>query len=134
MFSFQLTILQHLAQVFCAFLLEVTAVYGKDFIRLYETKPRKGKSTGDENGLENRRVRNRLVGSTPTPSAKKSSVSKFQQEVAYRRLAREAAKHKSYAGTKNSQYGTFWITNGSDNKKWSLENGKLPRGFAKGRT
>lgn len=113
---------------------EVTAVYGKDFIRLYEARVRKGKSTGDENGLENRRVRNRLVGSTPIPSAKKSSVSKFQLEVAARREAREAVKHKSYAGNKNSQYGTFWITNGIDNKKWSLDKGKLPRGFAKGRT
>ena len=84
---------------------EVIAAYGKDFVRLYESRSRKDKSTGDENGLENRRARNRLVGSTPTPSA----------------------------GARNSQYGTFWITDGRENRKWSPDKGRLPKGFFRGR-
>ena len=43
------------------------------------------------------------------------------------------AAHPSYRGSKNSQFGSFWITNGESNKKWHSDKGKLPRGFYKGR-
>ena len=33
----------------------------------------------------------------------------------------------------NSQYGTFWITNNINNKKWRPEFGELPDGYYKGR-
>lgn len=36
-------------------------------------------------------------------------------------------------GKKNSQYGTFWITNGIENKKWNQEKGELPENFYRGR-
>lgn len=53
-------------------------------------------------------------------------------------------KHESYlryranldprkSGKNNSQYGTFWITNGTTNKKWKHELGDLPEGFRRGR-
>ncbi len=35
-------------------------------------------------------------------------------------------------GTINSQYGTFWITNGAKNKKWKDELGVLPEGYLRG--
>lgn len=52
-------------------------------------------------------------------------------------------KHESYlryranldprkSGKNNSQYGTFWITNGTTNKKWKHELGDLPEGFRRG--
>lgn len=36
-------------------------------------------------------------------------------------------------GERNSQYGTFWITNGVDNLKWSKDKGSVPEGYYKGR-
>ena len=36
-------------------------------------------------------------------------------------------------GSSNSQYGTFWITNGLENKKWRNSYGDIPEGFRKGR-
>ena len=43
-------------------------------------------------------------------------------------------KAKIYtAGKNNSQYGTFWITDGVINKKWKLDYGDIPSGFQKGR-
>lgn len=42
-------------------------------------------------------------------------------------------KHPSYKGEHNSQFGTFWITNGIENKKWSEKYGPIPDGFKRGR-
>lgn len=39
----------------------------------------------------------------------------------------------SYTGIHNSHYGTFWITNGSENKVWKESYGPVPEGFRKGR-
>lgn len=39
----------------------------------------------------------------------------------------------SHAGARNSHYGTFWITNGSENKIWRDSNGLIPEGFYRGR-
>jgi len=36
-------------------------------------------------------------------------------------------------GEKNSQFGTFWITDGKTNKKWKDSLGNLPDGFYKGK-
>lgn len=36
-------------------------------------------------------------------------------------------------GSKNSQFGTFWITNGVINKKWADKLGAIPENFYKGR-
>ena len=35
--------------------------------------------------------------------------------------------------TTNSQYGTYWITNGIDNKKWKDSKGPIPTDYYKGR-
>lgn len=43
-------------------------------------------------------------------------------------------KNPSYTKEHNSQYNTFWITNGVDNKKWKEEFGELPENYYKGRT
>lgn len=39
-----------------------------------------------------------------------------------------------YSGSRNSQSGSFWITNGTVNKKWRDLLGKIPRGFKRGRS
>lgn len=38
-----------------------------------------------------------------------------------------------WSNEKNSQYGTFWITNGTENKKWKDDKGEIPKGFYRGR-
>lgn len=50
------------------------------------------------------------------------------------RLFRETSSvHPSYAGKKNSQYGSFWITDGNVELKWREGNGAVPSGFRRGR-
>lgn len=39
----------------------------------------------------------------------------------------------SYVGENNSQYGSFWITNGRDNRKWRKTYGDIPNGWYRGR-
>lgn len=43
-------------------------------------------------------------------------------------------KDKRYCKEHNSQFGTFWITNGKDNKKWRDSYGDLPLGYKRGRS
>ena len=42
-------------------------------------------------------------------------------------------KSSKTCGVKNSQLGTFWITDGTVNKKWKISKGEIPEGFYKGR-
>lgn len=44
-----------------------------------------------------------------------------------------AANAVSQIGSGNSQYGSFWITDGVANKKWRHEMGDVPSGFSRGR-
>lgn len=46
---------------------------------------------------------------------------------------RDEAAHPSYAKARNSQFGTYWITDGTVNKKWKDDKGEIPNGFCKGR-
>lgn len=39
----------------------------------------------------------------------------------------------SYAGVRNSQYNTFWVTNDEFNSKWKQEYGDIPSGYHRGR-
>ena len=42
--------------------------------------------------------------------------------------------HKGkHCNEKNSQFGTYWITDGNVNKKWKDEKGPIPNNFYKGR-
>ena len=41
--------------------------------------------------------------------------------------------HQSYIGKSNSQFGSFWITDGNINKKWRNDYGEIPVGFYRGR-
>lgn len=45
----------------------------------------------------------------------------------------DAQKNPSYTGNKNSQYGTYWITNGINNTKWADNKGSIPDGWRRGR-
>lgn len=55
-------------------------------------------------------------------------VAKLEKRVEY-----EASANPKQLKENNSQYGTFWITNGHTNKKWHHKNGDMPKGFSKGR-
>lgn len=46
---------------------------------------------------------------------------------------KDEAKHPSFKGSRNSQYGSYWITDGTNNKKWRDDFGSPPDGFTKGR-
>ena len=47
-------------------------------------------------------------------------------------IMRESHKGK-HKGSSNSQFGTYWITNGSDSMKWSDKKGDIPDGYYRGR-
>lgn len=56
---------------------------------------------------------------------------KEQKQVRLQEL--DQHKHPSYKGPRNSQFGSYWITNGTVNKKWRDDLGDLPEGFYRGR-
>ena len=58
---------------------------------------------------------------------------KFKEEKI--NLEKDAGKHPSYKGSNNSQFGTCWITNGTENKKIKKEDLDewLLMGYHKGR-
>lgn len=58
---------------------------------------------------------------------------KRKNEAIKNQIEKDKLKNQSYVKEHNSQYKTFWITNGSTNKKWREEYGNLPNGFYKGR-
>ena len=47
--------------------------------------------------------------------------------------AKRAKMNKSYTGSNNSQFGSYWITDGQINKKWKDDKGDIPNGFYRGR-
>lgn len=57
----------------------------------------------------------------------------IREEQKRKKEIKESLKDKRYSGIHNSQYGTFWITNGYENRKWKYTKGPLPEGFYKGR-
>ena len=57
-----------------------------------------------------------------------------QQRAVETKQKRNASAHPSYTADKNSQFGSFWITNGVTNVKCPATTSKLPRGFWRGRT
>lgn len=67
------------------------------------------------------------------PDYLKGRHEKRKEQAKINRQKRYDASHPSFRGKKNSQYGTFWITNGIENKKWSREKGELPENFYRGR-
>ena len=57
---------------------------------------------------------------------------KRKEEAEERRKEQFAMAHPSYRGERNSQFGTYWITNEIENKKWSEARGPMPTGFRRG--
>lgn len=57
-----------------------------------------------------------------------------QEKARTRRAEYEASANTSFLNERNSQWGTFWITDGIVNKKWSCMKGEFPQGFRRGRT
>lgn len=60
------------------------------------------------------------------------------QDFAQSKMAREKRKETlarigHQRGISNSQYGTYWITNGSDSLRWKGEDSSIPDGFVRGR-
>lgn len=56
-----------------------------------------------------------------------------KQNAIKHKQERDAMLDKRYSGSRNSQYGTFWITNGYSNMKWNPDKGELPDGYYRGR-
>ena len=56
-----------------------------------------------------------------------------QERKQARNLERRLKMHPSYMGERNSQFASFWITNGECNKKWKEDYGEIPFGWRRGR-
>ena len=65
--------------------------------------------------------------------AKSPYMKERRRKAKLRKAQRKAVLDKRYAGKKNSQYGTYWITNGTVNKKWKDSKGVIPNGYYLGR-
>ena len=63
---------------------------------------------------------------------------KFQNSDYIKRIKSSSPNKKEkdirFCKEKNSQFRTFWITNGIDNLKWKKNKGEIPVGYYKGRT
>ena len=57
----------------------------------------------------------------------------LRKQAAKKAAVADANKHPSYKGIRNSQFGTYWITDGSINMKWSDAKGDIPDGYRRGR-
>lgn len=66
-----------------------------------------------------------------------SKLYKYREKCRNARIKHEQAYRSQldlrFCGARNSQYGTYWITNGKTNLKWRDDKGDLPDGFYKGR-
>ena len=72
-----------------------------------------------------------LVGLTKNIKREKGTWSGKTHSEETKALMRKNRKGKQ-SGSKNSQFGKFWITNGKENKKVSTES-EIPKGWNKGR-
>ena len=95
----------------------------------------KGRETQSKNWKSNpewraKRIEGRQLGRRRNNVNDKTFLGKTHTDDT-KQLMREKAQQR--VGDKNSQYGTFWITNGKDNKKIRL-NEAIPEGWQKGRT
>lgn len=73
-------------------------------------------------------ARRRRIGRESSEKVKALKESYRKQEA-----ERRSSLNPSYTEERNSQYGSFWITDGSVNKKWSVSKGDIPEGFRRGR-
>ena len=71
------------------------------------------------------RIKNGLEKSQKVQKRKLESKIKLEEK---RKLL-----NPSYCGSNNSQYGTYWLTNGINNIKWSNNKGPIPEGYRRGR-
>ena len=58
---------------------------------------------------------------------------KLREDAKLKNEAKRAKMNQSYTGSNNSQFGSYWITNGTVNKKWKDDKGDMPDGFYRGR-
>lgn len=57
----------------------------------------------------------------------------LKKQAAQKAVVADAKKHPSYTGIRNSQFGTYWITDGLANMKWSDAKGDIPNNYRRGR-
>lgn len=66
----------------------------------------------------------------------KEQLEKYHNSEYYKKRQEQKknnSRNNKESNKNNSQYGTFWITNNINNKKWRPEFGELPDGYYKGR-
>lgn len=61
------------------------------------------------------------------------SYAERKRKAAERKAKYDAMKDTRYSGEHNSQLGTYWITDGVTNLKWSDKKGEIPKNFRRGR-
>lgn len=66
--------------------------------------------------------------------ARSPKVQAIRKRSAERKSREQANLHASYKGDRNSQYASFWITDGRSNRKWKEEYGPVPNSYRRGRT
>jgi len=110
----------------------------KNKLNLYESH----KETSIRNLQSGEKQRKKYYESGKHPLKMKSVINKWMQEKypegvwsgkKHTEETKQKMKKSKGNGTKNSQYGTFWITNGQENKKIKKDIDNIPEGWYKGR-
>lgn len=98
-------------------------------------KSRRAARQNIQKAIASNKTTSRVIVSSRISKGLKTStkIKEIRSRQKAARIDRESKKHPSYKGKNNSQYGTYWITNGKTSKKWSDALGRLPRGFHLGR-
>lgn len=116
---------------------------GNCFFRWYLDNLHEKKVTDASRTASSRNIAKATALNRQSPAKYSASISAGLARSEYGRLRKEASearkgqylasRHPSYAGDHNSQYGSYWITDGVGNRKWCDTKGSIPEGFYRGR-
>jgi hypothetical protein len=102
--------------------------------RMQQASRRNGRRAADALRTLAKTRRGRHLITQRIKDGQRAYVSRIRARAKQRQRDRQAGLHPSYAGVNNSQFGTYWITDGTTNMKWNDDKGRIPKKFFLGRS
>jgi len=86
-----------------------------------------------KDNMDDMHAKNRGVQCFKNQSVQEFALRKSKSPEALAKRKETFKKIKHQQGERNSNFGSFWVTNGKESMKWREENGVIPDGFYRGR-